>query len=363
MRILLIHPEGGLNYNINLTGLIEILSEAGHQVTYLAPRRSNINQIFNFANVTVILLNVTQCLGAFIHDQIDNFSGYDHIITVDRGIVEGAKIANKFGVPCSLLSYEIFFKEEVEGSIKAQEITACRNLSFAITQDELRAQKLSLANEIPIEKIIKIPVAGRGFKGSRQKPKLFHEMFGLGHGVKVALYMGSLSDWTGTRYLLESTNHWPEDWTLVLHERFGPSVDTLELLENLENSRNVRISRVPFNCANDMSEFVSSANLGIALYTPTYENEWVGKNLKYIGMASGKIATYLQHGVPVATHEIGEFSNLIREFEAGSIFSLEKPFVPDVSLKSKYIECKNIFERFLDLDQFRKSFLVAIENV
>ena len=55
MRILLIHPEGGLNYNINLTGLIEILSEAGHQVTYLAPRRSNINQIFNFANVTVIL--------------------------------------------------------------------------------------------------------------------------------------------------------------------------------------------------------------------------------------------------------------------------------------------------------------------
>ena len=44
MNILLVHPEGNLNYNANLLGLVEILGEAGHRVTYVAPRRPKINQ-------------------------------------------------------------------------------------------------------------------------------------------------------------------------------------------------------------------------------------------------------------------------------------------------------------------------------
>jgi hypothetical protein len=55
------------------------------------------------------------------------------------------------------------------------------------------------------------------------------------------------------------------------------------------------------------------ADLGIALYHPTYDNHWTGRIIANIGMSSGKIATYMQHGLPVLINELGEISFHVRE--------------------------------------------------
>jgi hypothetical protein len=111
-----------------------------------------------------------------------------------------------------------------------------------------------------------------------------------------------------------------------------------------------------------MSEFIQSADLGFALYQPTYKTIWEGRNIKHIGLSSGKIATYLQHGVPVATNELGEISNLIRKFGAGQVFSLNKLFIPENPSAESIVACKALFEKHLDLNRFGNSFIEAVAD-
>jgi hypothetical protein len=362
VKILLIHPEGGVNYNANLSGLMEVLTEAGHLVTYVAPRRSLINQELNLPGVTAVLVDEQQQRGRFLYpDEINvqAWSGHDLVLAVDRGIIEGDWIARQLRIPKALLSYEIFFGEETPADFKLEEIVACRDLSFAVCQDSLRARKLCLANDIPPDKVLLMPVAGRRFREPRvPKPRLLHEMFQLPESTKIALHMGSFADWTGASFLLNSTRSWPDDWVLVLHERFGRPVR--HLVEKDASPQRVRISETTFAKPDDMTAFVQSADLGVALYCPTYETEWVGRNILHMGLSSGKISQFLQSGVPVATHEIGEIADWIRFYKAGQVFSLDRPFVPELPADATPAACQRLFERHLDLDRFAPAMLKTL---
>src|SRR5207247_2082046 len=142
-------------------------------------------------------------------------------------------------------------------------------------------------------KLLQIPVAARGFRSPVPKPRLLHQQFQLPEKTKVALYVGTLADWTGASFLLNSTHSWPQDWVLVIHERYGPSAATREWTGAAAATDKVRLSETPFATAAEVGSFMQSADLGIALYCPTYQSEWVGRNLSHIGLASGKIAAYL----------------------------------------------------------------------
>jgi hypothetical protein len=375
MNILVVHPEGNLNYNSNLVGLLELLGEAGHRLTYAAPRRPAINQEIDSAYVRVVLVDRHQARGQFLFPSVQStddglsesdfapWAGQDMVLAVDRGIIEGAWVARHFGIPHGLLSYEIFFRDEMAAELKAQEIEACRDLSFAICQDSLRSRKLCLENGIAPEKLLQIPVASRGFRSPVHKPRQLHTLFQLPEQTKVALYMGSLAEWTGASFLLDSARNWPEDWTLVVHERYGPSKATRELIEARGCADRVRLSRITFATASQMDSFIQSADLGVALYCPTYQNEWLGHNLAHIGLSSGKISGYLQQGVPVATHELGEISDWIRFYGAGQIFSLDEPFVPQVSSENTVDGCRNLFEGHLDLNRFGSRLMETVHKL
>lgn len=368
MKVLLVHPEGYLNYNANLHGLVEMLGEAGHEVTYLAPRRPAIDQTSESAFVKMMLIDRLPVRGRFVFPDADGptaealsrWEDYDLVLGVDRGIIEGARIARRASIPHALLSYEIFFQEETAPELKTPEIEACSDLAFAVSQDALRARKLCLANRIPPEKILQIPVAGRGFQARGPKPRLLHRLFHLPDRVKTAVYAGSLADWTGAAFLLASTRDWPDDWMLVIHERFGPTASNLDLIREHAHPDRVVVSEVKLANPAEMSEFIQSADLGVALYRPTYATEWVGRNIEHIGLSSGKISTYLQHGVPVATHELGEISDWIRFYGAGQVFPLDRPFVPSPPGPDSLEACRLLFERHLDLDRFGGCLLDAV---
>lgn len=360
-RILIVHPEGNINYNAGLLGLAEILSGAGHRVAYLGRKRDEIRQGVRIDDVDVRFVAAKPGPTGFRFADQDLFRGFDLIIAIDRGVVEAAEMARRFDTRLGLLSYEIFFPDETPPERKRPEVEACRNLSFAIAPDPIRAQLLSEANEIPIERIRAVPVAGRGFLGPAEKPRVFHEAFGLAPDQKVVLCLGSLADWSGARFLLESTRNWPREWVLVLHERFGPRDETSSMVDEFGNPERIRISAKPFNAPGDMREFVASADLGFAAYLPTFKNEWLGKNIKHIGLSSGKIATYLQHGVPVATHDLGAISDLIAAYRAGVVFSLDDPFIPACSHAEERDGCQRLFEEVLDLDLYAGDIMNTIE--
>ncbi|HEX7705703.1 MAG TPA: hypothetical protein VF701_04505, partial [Thermoanaerobaculia bacterium] len=133
-------------------------------------------------------------------------------------------------------------------------------------------------------------------------------------------------------------------------------------VRRLAHPERIRISPSGINDPAALSEFVASADLGIAMYRPTYENEWVGRNIEHIGLASGKIASYLQHGVPVAANELGEITDWIHYYGAGTIFALDRPFVPHPPAPAAADACRKLFERHLDLDRFGPRFVEAVER-
>lgn len=372
MNILLVHPEGNLNYNANLLGLIDLLGEAGHRVTYVAPRRRGLRQDAPARHTDVVLLEHREAEGRFMFPagvwglsrpraaDFASWQGYDLVLAVDRGVIEGASIARHYGIPHALISYEIFFREETSTRYKAPEIDACRDVAFAICQDDVRARHLSRQNGIPPERVLRIPNAARGFRAALPKPRVLHERFGLAARMKAALHIGSFAEWTHAPFLLKSTREWPEDWVLVIHERYGSSAALLKLIRKHADPQRVRRSEAAFATPAEMSAFVQSADLGLALYRPDYANPWIGRNIEDIGLSSGKIATYLQHGIPVATHELGEIAELIRTYGAGEVFPLDRPFVPREPPAGSAAACRKLFERHLDLDVFGKNLVDAV---
>jgi hypothetical protein len=371
MKILFIHPEGNLNYNTSLSGILDLLEDSGHEVTYVAPRRPAISQERKPGTVKILLLDNRATEGPLclpelsITDDAEVFSpwsGFDLVMGVDMGAIEASRIGRHFRIPHALISYEIFFAAETSANHNDLIVEACQGMAFAVCQDEVRLRNLSLEYGIAPAKIVLIPVAGRGFRAASQKSRLFHQMFGLAPQTQVVLQMGSFADWTRAPYLLESTHHWDENWVLVIHERYGTNARNLDMIRKLGHSERVKLSRESFDNPDAMAAFIQSAALGIAMYHPTYEHKWVGRNIADIGLSSGKISTYLQHGVPVATHELGEISDLMRAYGAGQIFSLDEPFVPRTPLATSEDACRRLFENHLDLDRFGPRLLEAVRT-
>ena len=293
--------------------------------------------------------------------QLDR-ENYKLIIGVDRdGIIEASYLSQLMGIPYGFISYEILFGDEIGSIFKKEEIGACKHIDFAVCQDEVRSSSLSEENHIPFEKIIQIPVAGRGLKKG-EKTRFLHTLLNIPFDKKIALFMGSIAKWSMIPELVQSVDNWPDEWVLVLHNRYGLNT----LIRDIQ-SKKIYISSESYSKPDDLSIMLHSVDLGIALYNPTFEGIYTGKNLKHLGLSSGKISTYLQHGVPVLTNEIGLLSDYIRSYDAGIVvcdMSEISGFLNRFNLNEHFDEaCFNLFSEKLDLNQHIDPLLKKIEGV
>jgi len=380
-KVLIIHPEGNINNNPNLTGIVEILCENGCKVDICSLRRSNIYQYSWCAGASLFLLDRPENLvenGIFIlkdpklnsQEKItsyinENFKSYDLVIGVDRGIIEAAIIAQNRQIPYGLISYEIFFEEETSREFKQEEIEACKCLDFIVCQDELRAKYLSIENKIALDKIINIPVAGRGIKKG-EKNSYLYDSLGIDKDKKIALLMGSVAQWSMADYILESAKLWSEDWVLVVHSRYGLDQHVRPYYEKYKSSDNIYFSLEPVADPNQLDCVIHSADVGIAFYKPTYQSKYTGNNIKYLGMSSGKIATYLQHGLPIIINEIGQMSDYVRKYGLGLVVDDNGNFNTSLtdcrSLKFR-LNCLEFFEKRLDLNHTIVPLLKIIQRL
>jgi glycosyltransferase involved in cell wall biosynthesis len=338
-KILIIHPEGNINNNPNLTGIVEILCENNYTVHIYSLKRHGIYQqtpcpgsrLFlvesvntSFTENFLLLNNHTVEKGENLAFHINKkISHYDLIIGIDRGIIEAAVIATAKQIPYGLISYEIFFENEAGQKFKAPEQKACRNLAFAVCQDAVRARCLSEENHIALEKIIKIPVAGRFVKKGEKSYYLYDELC-IDKQKKIALHIGSTGQWTMTDELINSAKNWSKDWALVIHSRYGLDLQTKSYYEKYKEQDNLYFSLTPTPHTSQMGKILHSADVGIALYQPVENNIWAGNNIKYVGMSSGKIATYLQHGLPVIVNDIGVMSDYVKNEGLGKVIDNSK---------------------------------------
>lgn len=382
-RIAIFHPEGNFPNNPHLAGVLELLLERGHEVhLYCQPHPSQ-RHAQNHPKLHVVplppppgrrnvpgsvLFSPRSSREAIVRTALHGLPRFSLALGVDLGVVDAAHVARVQGIPHGLLSYELLFESEVGRDFKREEVDACRDVVFALCQDDERAGHLARENAISRERILTMPVAGRGARGGNRTFAL-HDALGLTRDTKIAVYIGSTeARWTGSDVLLADVGKWPADWTLVLHHRFD-SRSMERLLSGLSGPARskVFISPFPSLAAHELHHLLHACDLGLCFYTPTYDAPLLGRNLEHIGMASGKFTTYLQHGLPVLVNDQGEMGRHVRRENLGWRI-LDIGETPDAlaildraTLESRRKYCLDFFSKRCDLDATGRPLLTAIE--
>jgi hypothetical protein len=294
---------------------------------------------------------------------------YAFIFGVDRGgLILASLISTALGFPpCGMLSYEIFFEDETSSRFKAVERDASIDLCLVIAPDEIRGNRLAKENKLPAwAGMLHIPVAAAMPYPYRKNAYLYQRL-GIPDDKKILIYAGSLSSWALIDEILAHPNPLPDDWVLVLHDRFGRTAAELQKFAYTESTDRVYFSDITAPSNEDLHTLLHSADMGLALYRPDYESMWTGKNLEHIGMSSGKTNTYLQHGLPVVTTPDEIMTPLIEAHGLGySVNTVEELF--DVLSQHQISReqnqrCVAFFEHHLSLNVHKSRLLDVVARI
>lgn len=352
------HPEGNFKNNPGLSAVIKALLENDYSVDY-----------FSYFSPATSITDIHDSFRIFVAQQGFPLSiyasTYSLVIGVDEGIIDAAACARMTESPLGFLSYEIFFDAELhkknQRRLKKRMIDACVGIKFAYAQDEIRAKSLSEEYDIPLQKIYQMPVAGEGVVPYITSRYLY-DFFQIPYEKFILLYMGSISNWAKTAWLIQHAHTLPPNWILVVHGRYGLTEDKIK---TLPSGANVYFSRVAMENSLDLKRLVQSATCCVALYEPTYESPYCGRNIAEIGMSSGKIATSLQHGVPVAINDIGIAAKIIKEEKCGIVIDInsEDPFreLDNFDLYASQ-NCYRAFQRYFDFSNYKEFFLKNVKD-
>lgn len=237
------------------------------------------------------------------------------VIGVDReGILEAADYVRSRPSPLFFFSFEIMLAEETSRRFKAAEIEACAIVENAFVQDASRAELLSRENNLDPAKVSLIPVAPSGL-GKNRFPRVRDEV-GIPRNKKVAVLLGSIAGWGGSSEIVETVSEWPEDWVLLIHSRSSSSKELAALVKSSSGPR-IYFSRQPYNSIDQLGHLLNGADAGLAFYVTDSSSRFTGENIRRIGLASGKIATYLSFGLPVITNAQFGYDTLLPEYGAG----------------------------------------------
>ena len=384
-KILIVHPEGNMLNNPNLLQIFLTLNEE-YESHVLLPKLKIlqhhktvngkliiypklINILANIFQVGVVLKIIAGYLKIFyLEDK------YDLIIGVDRlGLIWADCFSKGFKSPYALISYEIFFRRETSKLFKLPEIKASKGISFAVVQDDKRAEKLSEENKINKEKLIKIPVTSSFSKPYTKNMSLYHEL-GIPLDKKILIFIGSVAKWACIDKTLPQLSRFPDSWVLVLHDRYGKvrsKINSMLVELNLDPtsiSEKLYYSNLKLPTTEDMHHLLHSADLGLCTYCPTYSDMYTGDNLKYIGLASGKFMTYLQHGLPIVTISGSQMGEIVKNNRLG--FTLDKiQELPDCltnydssEAQSMHKDCYDYFNREFSFSLFKERLLSKVRE-
>ncbi|HOS16411.1 MAG TPA: hypothetical protein PKX15_05335 [Bacteroidales bacterium] len=364
MKLLIIHPEGNIKNNPNLYYFCKELVNLGFQIKLFSRENPNIYQgtLFNGAEIEYYSMNKIANFKIKKKLISDNF---DFVIGIDDGIIEAELISKAIGVPYAFLSYEIFFDKELislnnktDIRQKQKTVRACQNIQFAIVQDETRKQCLINEYHISEDKILLMPVAGKGVK-ALQRTSYFHDKLKIEQGKKILLYMGWMDDFQLDR-LTKYAKFLPEDWVLVIHSRYKY---VGKVLAKDSKSKIYFSLDEPIENIEDIGILLSDVNAGFCSYQPDYKTPFTGENVKYIGLSSGKASTFLQYGIPVVVENMNIWDELVTKYKIGIVLKKPQDLLKLEVLNFNEItpqSCFEFFDKYLDINNFIPSIVNQI---
>lgn len=352
------HPEGNINNNSSLTCMVKALLEDGFMVHYLGHIAPHIPyQIPIVCGATPFLYSENQTLPLWKGE-------YAFVIGVDEGLIEAADFAQLNGCGLVFVSYEIMYGAELHSSAEIERkikiIAAAKNINLCIVQDSGRAADLSIEYNIAQNKMFYVPVGGDAVIPYTSS-NFLHTILKIPAEKKILLHMGSLTSWSMVEWSIEHAHTLPSDWVLVLHNRYG---GTSDLQRKYSGRPNVYWSNQCARTQEELAQIIQSADCCLALYKATYEHWSCGRNIGNIGLASGKIASALQHGRPLAVNDLGLVSSWVTQDRIGVHVDVSSPepfralnMLTDDDMLSD--RCHAAFTTRLSFSRVKKVFLKA----
>ncbi len=381
-KILIIHPEGNSFNNPSVKAIIDMLCDKGVGVTLryrqgdaptpkyrsvimrpwgrmLGRIKKLVLQLLCWHWLALILMRIERKIIA---------DDYDLIIGIDRqGLIESYYHYKATGIPYIFWSFEIMFSSETSISFKRMEIEASSAPSLWYAQDKLRAKMLINENHLKHSNGRHVPVASSGV--AEVSCLRLRDLLGIPKEMKTAILIGSLAEWTMSHEVISSVSSWPDDWCLIIHDRYAKTESFFEKIpEQIRKIRNKKIfvSNHAVDYVDKMGDILNGCSAGIAFYKPTNSSPYTGKNLACLGLASGKISTYLRYGIPVITNDIGGYAQLIREGGAGLVLDKGKSdlsqLLNEVNSEMMGTNAKKLFHSRLDFKIYEESIWTEFLN-
>lgn len=337
-KVLIIHKEGNAFNNPSLKCIIDLLVENDVQISmhYLKSNASIPElypiKLFSYGRLhnkikDIIFNKIANIKLLDLYEKILwKYYRYDFdlVIGVDRmGLIEAAALSRIYGTALIFISFEIIFKSETGNNYKRIEILSSSYAKLWFVQDVIRQQCLISENKLKKDNSFILPLASAGI-GEFSNKRLRSDL-GIPENKNVAILMGSIADWTMSKEIVNSIDTWPNNWVLIIHNRYGDTalvIKKLNINEQLYADK-IYISNHPSEMVDDMGYILNGVSAGIALYRPDFKSPSIGKNILYLGLSSGKIATYLRYGIPVIMNNIGLYSDLAKERGFGVVINNE----------------------------------------
>lgn len=334
-QVLLIHPEGNTFNNPTLQSVVDLLLDK--KVDLTIRYQLGLSPMPELTGVSLLPIGRIQ---QRIKDAIFNrlcwewlaylyvwleqkfvYQKYNLIIGVDRqGLIEAGMLHQQVKTAFVFFSFEIMFASETSKRFKSIEKKMAQLVGHWFVQDEVRAFHLQKENNLNPAIQTLLPLASSG--AAEKHSERLRDLLGVPINRKVAIAIGSISDWSMIREIVSSVYQWPEDWVLIIHDRYGQTEAELTKLGcNLNEVQKGRVflSNHASMQVDNMSNVLAGVSAGLALYKPNYKGPYTGDNLKYLGLASGKISTYLRYGVPPVINNIGQYSYLANTHQFGLV--------------------------------------------
>ena len=232
-----------------------------------------------------------------------------HLVAIDP---EGASLAyqllaslNGKDLCCSYISYEILFRNEMvfntEVNMKQQELAYLHQCASVLIQDEVRGRMFCDETGFDYGKLSYAPVAPMDYIGKSAHRDQIRTSLGLPLDKKILVYTGSLSAYAKHDWWIRIAEVLPEDYIFLF---------TCYDSAQLRNPDLARIGKILVEGGNALFltrelpvdrylQLLQACDTGIVLYRPVYTHWMNGRNIRQIGLSSGKFSYYIACGLNV----------------------------------------------------------------
>lgn len=258
---------------------------------------------------------------------LDEQGPFDLVLAVDQpGMVALAPLLDRLAAPLVFLCFEIFFEDEVRRWCGPEDLEllrlerqASRRAALVVVQDETRAGLLVTEHGLAPERLACLPVAPGDLLPGFADSDWLRRRFAIPADRRILLHTGSFDAWTAGEELLAAAEHLPPDWTLVIHSRQRPIPGSFlsQALDAAPSDRVVfSVEPLPFD---QYPALVASCDAALVLYK-TREHKCLGKNIRHIGLSSGKFSYACCLGKPVVSNDVGDYRRIFAAEGCGAIW-------------------------------------------